>query len=144
MAEEDKERNSRVPGACFEEFKTSTVIRRELDGTGVKYLWPVAHTGVVATIGSGSPPFVALRVDMDALQIQGTVVLIFQLAEERGVRARNMIDEGALENVEAFFSIHTATTHLIGVVASRRGEFPAGCGGFEAKITGKGGHAAIP
>ncbi|KAK1553115.1 hypothetical protein Q3G72_029146 [Acer saccharum] len=32
----------------------------------------------------------------------------------------------------------------LGVVASRPGDFVAGCGSFKAKTTGKGGHAAIP
>lgn len=55
-----------------------------------------------------------------------------------------MIRDGALENVEAIFGLHLVHKYPIGVVASRPGEFLAGCGSFEARIKGKGGHAAIP
>lgn len=56
------------PETFYEEYNTSATIRRYLDELGIAYTWPVAKTGVVASIGRGAP-VVALRADIDALPI---------------------------------------------------------------------------
>ncbi|XP_045788095.1 IAA-amino acid hydrolase ILR1-like 4 isoform X3 [Trifolium pratense] len=77
-------------------------------------------------------------------EIQGTVVLVFQPAEEGGGGAKKILDSGALENVTAIFGLHIAPDLPIGEVDSKSGPILAGSGRFKAKISGKGGHAALP
>lgn len=58
------------PELGFEEFETSKLIRTELDLMGIPYKYPLAVTGVVGYVGTGEPPFVAVRADMDALAME--------------------------------------------------------------------------
>lgn len=67
--------------------------------------------------------------------LKGTVVLLFQPAEEAGNGAKKMIEDGALDDVEAIFAVHVSHEHPTGVIGSRSGPLLAGCGFFRAIIT---------
>ncbi len=61
----------RHPELGFQEHKTSKKIRELLDDFGVRYIYPVAETGVVATLEARKSGVTrAFRTDMDALPIE--------------------------------------------------------------------------
>ena len=79
-------------------------------------------------------------------EIQGTVKLLFQPAEEGGAGGKLMTDEGALENpdVERIFGLHVWPELPTGAAGSRAGTFLAASSSLIMTVSGKGGHAAMP
>lgn len=76
----------------------------------------------------------------------GTVKLMFQPAEETEGGARQMIEEGILENpkVDAGFGLHLYGGAMEGTVAVKSGALYGAPDEFEITIKGVGGHAAEP
>lgn len=182
------------PELSFQEFRTAALVADtlgEIGGYEVKT--GVGKTGVVAQIGTGDGPTIAIRADMDALPItekneveyrsqnkgvmhacghdahtamllgvahllkqsyaedkwQGNVRLLFQPAEEafddNGISgATAMIQDGALENVDAVIALHVASDQPSGILRFQDGYNGAAVDTFDAWIYGDGAHGAYP
>ena len=77
-------------------------------------------------------------------EIQGTVKLFFQPAEEVGKGANAMIKDGAMEGVDSVFGIHLWADIPVGKVSVDAGPRMASADWFKINITGKGGHGSAP
>ncbi|OYV38494.1 MAG: amidohydrolase, partial [Thiomonas sp. 20-64-5] len=76
----------------------------------------------------------------------GTVVCIFQPAEEGGGGAREMIKDGLFARfpVQAVFGMHNWPGMAAGHFAVKAGPVMASSNEFRIRLTGKGAHAAMP
>lgn len=78
------------------------------------------------------------------------VTLLFQPAEEGGAGGQRMVEDGCLDGsvlgpaVSTIYGLHGWPALRLGQLASRPGPILASADGFEARITGRGGHAAMP
>jgi amidohydrolase len=69
---------------------------------------------------------------------------IFQPSEEEGQGAQQLIQEGALENVDGILALHVDPTRQIGKAGITPGPRTAFCRDFAIEVHGRGGHAARP
>ena len=76
----------------------------------------------------------------------GSVVAIFQPAEEGGAGGKEMVDDGLMERfgVDEVYGMHNMPGLPTGEFAIRPGPFLAAADTFTIEIEGKGGHAAEP
>ncbi|HDJ22596.1 MAG TPA: amidohydrolase, partial [Candidatus Aminicenantes bacterium] len=77
--------------------------------------------------------------------LPGRIVLIFQPAEELPPGgAKPMIEEGALEEVDAIFGLHLWQPLPTGQVGLLAGPMMAQADNFEIEVRGQGGHGSMP
>jgi len=78
--------------------------------------------------------------------ICGTLIFIFQPAEENEGGARVMIEEGLFENfqIDSVYGLHNWPGLDVGKLAVTEGPLMAAFDTFELKIEGKGAHGAMP
>ncbi|WGW03238.1 M20 aminoacylase family protein [Tropicibacter oceani] len=76
----------------------------------------------------------------------GTVVVIFQPAEEGGGGGKEMCDDGMMDrwNIQEVYGMHNWPGKPVGSFAIREGAFFAATDQFDIHLEGKGGHAAKP
>ncbi|MGB3554129.1 MAG: amidohydrolase, partial [Jannaschia sp.] len=76
----------------------------------------------------------------------GTVVVIFQPAEEGGGGGKEMCDDGMMDrwNIQEVYGMHNWPGRPVGEFAIRPGAFFAATDQFDIALEGKGGHAAKP
>lgn len=177
----------KYPEPSWQETETSKRIMRELDEMGVPYR-SIAEFGVLGIIkGKNDDRTVALRADMDALEVReanevdyksqnegishacghdahmamllgaarilngikdelsGTVILIFQPAEESTESgAKRFIEEGGLDGVDGIFGIHIYGLLPIGTASAQQGARLSSADDFQIKVKGQGGHGGMP
>jgi amidohydrolase len=77
---------------------------------------------------------------------KGTVIFIFQPAEEGGAGAKEMIKDGLFKEFpcDAVFGLHNWPGLAEGNFGVTAGPMMASSNAFEITIKGKGGHAALP
>ncbi|MGO4180389.1 amidohydrolase [Paenibacillus sp. TAF43_2] len=77
-------------------------------------------------------------------ELQGTVRLLFQPAEEKAKGAQKLIASGALEGVSAVFGMHNKPDLPVGTIGITGGPIMAAADGFVVEVEGRGSHAAVP
>ncbi|WP_151718090.1 amidohydrolase [Gemmobacter serpentinus] len=113
---------------------------REYTSTVPGKMHACGHDGHMSMLLAAAKYLAATR-DFD-----GTVVVIFQPAEEGGGGGREMVQDGLMDRfaIQEVYGMHNMPGLPVGQFCIRPGAMMAAADQFEITVTGKGGHAARP
>ncbi|RMH52005.1 MAG: amidohydrolase [Alphaproteobacteria bacterium] len=111
--------------------------------------WKSTVPGVMHACGHDGHTAILLgaaRYLAETRNFDGTVVLLFQPAEEGGGGGKVMVEEGVLDRwgVQEVYGLHNWPGAPEGSILTRPGPLMAGADTFDITLTGKGAHAARP
>jgi len=88
----------------------------------------------------------AIKTLAETRDFKGTVVAVFQPAEEDGGGAEAMLKDRLIERygIDRIYGMHNMPGLPVGSFATREGTLMAGVADFDIIVEGKGGHAAQP
>jgi amidohydrolase len=151
------------PEIGLEEIRTSAIAAEELSRLGLEVKTGIGSTGVAGLLTGGSPGrtiaitcghdgHVAMALGAASIlaeiraDIKGNVKFIMQPAEESYGGAKEMVEEGVLEDprVEAIIALHIDTREPPGKLTIKAGPIGASAAVFMISINGKGGHGSEP
>ena len=102
------------------------------------------HDGHMAMLLGAAKALKALQGSTAATGLSGSVLFVFQPAEEAMGGAGPMVDEGLLDGVDQCLAIHIWPDLPEGCVGVKEGPLMAAMDRFEIHITASGGHGAQP